>query len=109
LSTVFKLNGLRVLVTASTRGIGFYVARGLAGWGARVAIVGRSTESLARAAKEIAKAAGVEPVAIQADLRRREDIERLVEEAWRRLGGLDALVFNVGNISCEPCYPHEAG
>lgn len=109
MSIVFELKGLRVLVTASTRGIGFYVARGLAEWGARVAIVGRSIKSVARAAEEIAKAAGAEPVAIQADLRRREDIERLVEEAWRGLGGLDALVFNVGNISCEPCYPHEAG
>lgn len=108
MSASFRLDGLRVLVTASTRGIGFYVARGLAEWGARVAIVGRSRESVARAAEEISKTARVEPIGISVDLRRREDLERLVEEAWSRLGGLDALVFNAGNIGCEPCYLHEA-
>lgn len=109
MSAKFSLNGLRVLVTASTRGIGFYVARGLASWGARVAIVGRSRESLTRAAREIVKASGEEPLALIADMRRREDLERLVDEAWSGLGGLDALVFNVGNVSCEPCYLDQAG
>lgn len=103
------VNGLKVLVTASTRGIGFYAARELARLGARVAIASRSQENLEKAAHEILRATGQEPVSIRADMTRRDDIERLVDEAWRLLGGLDALVFNTGNVSCEPCYLHEAG
>ncbi|ABM81200.1 SDR family oxidoreductase [Hyperthermus butylicus] len=105
----FDLRGVNVLVTASSRGIGFYAARGLARLGASVAISSRSREALERAAKEIKEETGVEPIAIQADLTRRDDLVRLVEEAWDGLGGLDALVFNAGNVSCEPCHLEDAG
>jgi NAD(P)-dependent dehydrogenase (short-subunit alcohol dehydrogenase family) len=101
------LSGVRVLVTASTRGIGFYVARGLAEMGASVAVTGRSEEGLTKAVAEI-RAVGGKVIGIRADLARRKDIERVFEVAIKFYGGLDAVVFNVGNISCEPCYPHEA-
>lgn len=100
------LEGLRILVTGSTRGIGFYAARGLASLGARVAIVGRSRERIEEA---LSKLPGGGHLGIRADLTVREDLERLVDEAWRGLGGLDGLVFNIGNNSCEPCLLHEAG
>jgi NAD(P)-dependent dehydrogenase (short-subunit alcohol dehydrogenase family) len=103
------LRGVRVLVTGASRGIGFYAALELAKRGARVALSARRVEGLKRAAREIASVAGWEPPIIPADLTRGEDLERLLGEAWRRLGGLDALVFNAGNISCEPCMLHEAG
>ncbi|MET1128666.1 MAG: SDR family oxidoreductase [Thermoproteota archaeon] len=101
------LSGVRVLVTASTRGIGYYVAHGLAEMGASVAVTGRSEEGLTRAVAEI-RAAGGKVVGVRADLTRRGDIDRLFEIVTRLYGGLDAVVFNTGNISCEPCYPHEA-
>ncbi len=106
-SASFDLRGLSVLVTASTRGIGFYVARGLASMGARVVVSGRSWESVGKALEELRGLGEVYGVA--ADLRRREDLERLLGEAWRLLGGLDAIVFNAGNVACEPCFLHEAG
>ncbi len=101
------LDGLGVLVTASTRGIGFYVASGLASMGARVVVSSRSRENVEEAVRRIREGGG-EAYGVVADLARGNDLERLVAEAWRLLGGLDALVFNVGNVSCEPCSLHEA-
>jgi 3-oxoacyl-[acyl-carrier protein] reductase len=103
-----KLEGVKVLITASSRGIGFYAALELAKRGAKVAISARGVEGLEEAARRIEEVTGWRPPAIRADLLRREDLESLIDEAWRLLGGIDALVFNAGNISCEPCLLHEA-
>jgi NAD(P)-dependent dehydrogenase (short-subunit alcohol dehydrogenase family) len=96
--------GLRVVITASTQGIGFYAASSLASLGARVVVNGRSMER-ARGAASRAGAAGW----VVADISTREGVERLLEEAYRILGGVDLVVFNAPNVSCEPCYLHEAG
>jgi gluconate 5-dehydrogenase len=52
-SDLFDLSGRTALVTGSTRGLGFALARGLAGAGARVAINGRTQESCEAAAAEL--------------------------------------------------------
>lgn len=91
---VFGLEGRRVLVTASTRGIGFGIAKVLLREGARVVINGRYREGVDRAVEELRGLGEVYGVA--ADLTRRGDVERLVEEAVRLLGGLDALVYVTG-------------
>jgi len=100
--------GFGVLVTASTRGIGFYAARELGRLGARVVVSGRSREGIERAVEELRRL-GVEAYGVRADLLDGESLQRLLEEAWRLLDGVDMLVFNAGNVSCEPCYLHEAG
>ncbi len=79
------LDGLRVLVTASTRGIGAATARILASCGARVAVNGR------RGVEEAASRVG--GVAVPGDLSREGEAARVVREAAERLGGLDALVY----------------
>lgn len=98
-----RVKGLRVLVTASTQGIGFYAAASLARLGAIVAVNGRSRERAEEAARRAGAAA-----AVAADIATREGVERLLDEAEEALGGLDAAVFNAPNVSCEPCYLHEA-
>jgi NAD(P)-dependent dehydrogenase (short-subunit alcohol dehydrogenase family) len=102
------VRGKRVLVTGSTRGIGFYAARELASLGARVAIVSRSPENVDMAINEIREYSGYEPLGIVADITTREGIEKAVFDAEKGLEGLDGIVFNIGNIGCEPCYLHEA-
>jgi gluconate 5-dehydrogenase len=52
-SGLFDLSGRTALVTGSTRGLGFALARGLAGAGARVAVNGRSQEACDAAAAQL--------------------------------------------------------
>ncbi len=94
--SVFNIEGLRVIITASSRGIGFGIAKVLVREGARVVISSRNKERLYRALHELNNIGSGEAYAVQADLTRREDIERLVEESLDKLGGLDAIVYVTG-------------
>ncbi len=77
------------MVTGGTRGIGFAIAEALAAEGAQVAVCARS-----EAALENARAHGW--LAIEADMTRQGDAERLIEEVAGSYGRLDILVNNVG-------------
>jgi len=90
----FNIKGLRVLVTASSRGIGRGVAEVLLEEGARVVINGRDPERLEKTLAELRPLGEV--YAVQADLTERSQVERLVDQAARLLGGLDALVYIPG-------------
>ncbi|AEM37940.1 short-chain dehydrogenase/reductase SDR [Pyrolobus fumarii 1A] len=89
------LKGKRVLVTASTRGIGFAIAKLFGLEGAHVCISSRSEENVRNALLKL-RQLGVDACGIPADLTRRVDVERLVEQAVEVLGGLDILVYNTG-------------
>ncbi len=88
------LEGKRVLVTASTRGIGFATAKRFLEFGSRVFITSRSEEHVKKALEELSKYGEVYGTA--SDLTKREDRERLVSEARSALGGIDVFVFNTG-------------
>ncbi|ASJ11356.1 sugar dehydrogenase [Thermococcus sp. P6] len=100
------LGGLGVVVTASSRGIGFNVARELLKRNARVVVSSRSEENLRRAVDELSGYGEVHGV--RCDLLKREDLEALIEKGWELLDGIDALVWNAGNVACEPCLLHDA-
>ncbi|ABM81442.1 SDR family oxidoreductase [Hyperthermus butylicus] len=90
----FNITGMKVLVTASTRGIGRGVAEVLLEEGAHVVINGRTRESVEKALEALRGKGRVYGIA--ADLSVREDVERLVKEAARLMGGLDAVVYIAG-------------
>ncbi|WP_297467506.1 SDR family oxidoreductase [Thermococcus sp.] len=100
------LGGIGVLVTASSRGIGFNVARELLKRNARVVISSRNGDNLRKALDELSSYGEV--YGVRANLFSQKDIENLVKESWELLGGVDALVWNAGNVRCEPCLLHEA-
>jgi len=101
------LDSLGVIVTASSRGIGFNVAKELLKRKARVVVSSRNGENLRRALDELSSYGEV--YGVRANLLNQEDLEKLVKEGWELLGGVDALVWNAGNVRCEPCLLHEAG
>ncbi|BAD84862.1 short-chain alcohol dehydrogenase [Thermococcus kodakarensis KOD1] len=97
---------MRVIVTASSRGIGFNVARELLKRNARVVISSRNSEHLKMAEKELAEFGEVQTV--KANLYDQRELENLVKTSWELLDGIDALIWNAGNVRCEPCFLHEA-
>jgi 3-oxoacyl-[acyl-carrier protein] reductase len=82
------LKNAKVLITGGSTGIGYETARQLMAQGAKVAICGRNTEKLNKAALELGA------IGIQADVSKEEDVKRLVETAIRELGDLNVLVNN---------------
>jgi 3-oxoacyl-[acyl-carrier protein] reductase len=91
------LKGKVALVTASSKGIGFATARVLAKEGMKVAISSRGAENLEKARDLLSAETGAEVLAVKADMTLREDLDRLVDTASKKLGGIDVLVYNTGS------------
>jgi 2-deoxy-D-gluconate 3-dehydrogenase len=91
----FSLAGRRAFVTGANTGIGQGIAVSLAGAGAEVVLVGRSTMN--ETAAMIAAAGGASRT-LAAELGREGAGAAAVEEAEARFGHLDILVNNAGTI-----------
>jgi NAD(P)-dependent dehydrogenase (short-subunit alcohol dehydrogenase family) len=87
-----ELEGVRVLVSGGTSGLGLAMARALSDAGAHVALTGRS----AQRAEQAASGLGGDAIGVQLDVRDEASVERAVAETYSRLGGLDILVNNAG-------------
>ena len=92
----FDLTGRTALVTGGSKGIGHAIARGFADAGADLFLCSRTEESLVAAAESIRQATGVRVETSVADMARREDVQRVADEAVQRLGKVDILVNNAG-------------
>src|SRR5690349_13563690 len=86
------LKGKRAIVTGGSQGIGKAIARELAREGVDVAIVARKKEPLEAVAKELSKETGQRVIAVPADVTSKEQVDKMVAEAARQLGGLHILV-----------------
>ena len=92
---LFDLTDRRALVTGGGGGIGLGLCEALAGAGARVAVLGRSSTTDEAAAR-------VGGVAVRADLSDRDALRRGFDEAVETLGGLDILVVGHGTLHAGP-------
>ena len=89
-----SLDGKKVLVTGSSRGIGRGIALKLAQGGARVAINYYKNETAARETLAQVRACGSDGFIIQADVSKPEDIRHLFTTAQAEFSGLDIFVSN---------------
>ncbi len=89
------LRGKTALVTGASRGIGRAIAAALGAEGARVAMCARGTEELEAAAGEL-RAAGIEVLALAADVATEQGAAAVVARVAAELGGVHVLVNNVG-------------
>lgn len=87
-----RLEGRRVLITGGASGIGLATARRFIAEGARVALVDRNADGLAKAAAELGAAAWT----AQADVTNEAEVKAAVAGAVKALGGLDGLVNGAG-------------
>src|SRR5262249_41302581 len=92
----FGLSGKIAIVGGGSMGIGYAIARTLAGEGARVAISARRAPALEEAPARFRAEPAADVPAMVADHRRAEDCARVVAETAARFGGLDILVNNDG-------------
>jgi 3-oxoacyl-[acyl-carrier protein] reductase len=90
------LAGKVAIVGGSSQGIGYAIARRLAGDGADVALVARRNERLGEAAARIRDETGRRVLAVAADIRKAADCERIIAEPLAHFGRLDILVNNDG-------------
>lgn len=93
---MFDFAGRTALITGGSRGIGRSIALNLAAHGADVAVnYSVSKDEAESVAAEVGKT-GRKAIAVQADVTKPEDVERMVKEAIDGLGRLDILVNNAG-------------
>lgn len=91
----FSLQDKVALVTGASRGIGRYLAAGLAKYGAHVIVTGRTVSQLEEAAQEV-RQLGRECLVVSMDITRPSDIRAGVEKAFEHFGRIDILVNNAG-------------
>ena len=97
-----KLSGKIAVVTGASKGIGAAIAKHLAAEGA--AVVVNYSSSKPGADKVVAEitSAGGKAVAVQADVAKTADIDRLFAETKKAFGRLDILVNNAGIYEFAP-------
>ncbi len=91
-----QLKNKRALVTASSRGLGYATALGLAREGCQVAINSRNEAKVTEAAAVIAGEAGMKAIGLVGDVSDLNVAARLVGETVQVFGGLDILITNAG-------------
>src|SRR4051794_38243003 len=98
----FDLTGRVALVTGGSKGLGLAMARGLARAGADVVVSSRHEDELRTALDQILADTGRRGQYVVADMTSRADVQRLADEAVRRLGKVDVLVNNAGSNTPQP-------
>jgi len=91
-----KLNGKVAVVTASTDGIGFAIAKRLLDDGAKVMISSRKTANVENALKDLSKCGipSTQFAGIQCHVGNKEDRTKMIEKTVQDFGGIDILVSN---------------
>jgi NAD(P)-dependent dehydrogenase (short-subunit alcohol dehydrogenase family) len=95
------LEGQVVIVTGGGTGIGLAIAKRLGALGARIAIGSRNADNLEKGTAEL-RHAGLDPLAVQVDVRNPEQVDEMVHRVVRHFGRIDILVNNAaGNFVCR--------
>lgn len=89
---MFRLDGKVAVVIGGAGGVGEAITRGLAQYGAKVAVASRGLPPLEKLSREIREEHSVETAAFQVDATDEESVIRLVEQVLDRFGTVDILV-----------------
>ncbi|HYM51211.1 MAG TPA: SDR family oxidoreductase [Candidatus Limnocylindrales bacterium] len=103
---IFSLQGRVALVAGGGGAIGSALAEALAGAGAGVCVVGRTADHTQQAAARV-RAAGMESLAITADVTDGAACARAVAQTMDRFGRLDIVINAVGGGAGKALHPAE--
>jgi NAD(P)-dependent dehydrogenase (short-subunit alcohol dehydrogenase family) len=105
-------DGKVAVVTGASRGIGKQTCLQLAAKGVQLVLAARTEEprpntpgTLGETAEEL-RALGVDPLIVRADMGVQEDLDRLVDAALDRFGGVDILVNNAAYTVGKTLFTH---
>ena len=86
-----KLTGKVALVTGGSRGIGFAIAKILSDNGATVVITSKNLEKIKQAEAKISNSFG-----ITCDIKKKNEVQNVLDQTIKKFGKLDILVNNAG-------------
>jgi NAD(P)-dependent dehydrogenase (short-subunit alcohol dehydrogenase family) len=92
--------GRVVVITGGSRGLGLVLARRLAAEGARLCLLARNEDELARAAAQFPP--GSDVMTLRCDVRRRADVRAAIDSILDRWSVVDVLINNAGVIQVGP-------
>jgi len=89
------------VITGGGTGIGLAIATRLGSLGARIAIASRNSQHLEEGCASL-RASGVDPLVVQLDVRKPEQVDEMVLRTVKHFGSLDILINNAaGNFVCR--------
>lgn len=91
----FSMKNKVSIVTGGNRGIGRGIAQGLAEAGSAIVIAARDADKSREAVEELSRL-GVEAIAVEADVSKRDEIEAMLDQVLKHFGQVDALINNAG-------------
>lgn len=92
--SVRRLEGKICVVTASTDGIGFAIAKRLATEGAKVVVSSRKQANVDEAVNSLKKEGLTDILGVTCHVAKESDRKKLFDEAFKKFGGIDVLVSN---------------
>jgi NAD(P)-dependent dehydrogenase (short-subunit alcohol dehydrogenase family) len=94
-------DGQVAIITGGGTGIGLAIASRLGALGARIVIGSRNARNIERGSAEL-RHAGLDPLAVQVDVRNPEQVDEMIQRTIRHFGRVDILVNNAaGNFICR--------
>ena len=96
-----NIEGKVVVITGASSGLGEATARMLSAHGATVVLGARRVERIVALADELVRGGG-QALALQTDVTRSEDVQRLVDGAVEKYGRIDVMINNAGLMPSSP-------
>jgi NAD(P)-dependent dehydrogenase (short-subunit alcohol dehydrogenase family) len=93
---LFDLKGKVALVTGGGRGIGKFIATGLAESGANLILTSRKIKNLEETADFLTREYGGQALAIACDISKEEEVDKMIKAAMEKFSRIDVLVNNAG-------------